>query len=121
MCAVATGIQQEMIYPDLMIRLRFKKPIHATYLESVFKSSFYRQIIQNSAQGTSQSMAKLNSQIISNIKVAIPEDSEVTQFNNNIKRILESIRFQKSKIDRLQKLKSGLSQDLLSGRKRVSV
>jgi len=119
MCAVATGIEQEMIYPDLMIRLQFKKPIHATYLESVFRSSFYRQIIQNSAQGTSQSMAKLNSQIISKIKVAIPKDSEVAQFNRNIESILGSIRFQKSKIDRLQKLKSGLSQDLLSGRNRV--
>ena len=119
MCAVARGINQEMIYPDLMVRLQFTKAIHAPYLEAIFRSSFYRHIIQNSAQGTSQSMAKLNAQIISKIKVTIPGDSEISSFNKNIESVLSAIGTQMSKINRLQKLKSGLSNDLLSGRKRV--
>jgi restriction endonuclease S subunit len=120
MCAVAKKITQEMIYPDLMVRLKFAHADHGPYLESVFRSSFYRRIIQNSAQGTSQSMAKLNGQIISSIKISMPADSEVHRFNKNIGIISETIKSQQIRIERLQKMKAGLASDLLSGRKRVS-
>ena len=120
MCAVAKKVTQEMIYPDLMVRLQFAHADHGPYLESVFRSSFYRRIIQNSAQGTSQSMVKLNGQIISSIKISMPADSEVHRFNKNIEIISETIKSQKVRIERLQNMKAGLAYDLLSGRKRVS-
>jgi type I restriction enzyme S subunit len=121
MCGVATSVKEEMIYPDLMIRLRFINKIHAPYLESVLRSSYYRRLIQNAAQGTSQSMVKLNSQIISNIKVPIPGDPLATAFVEDVRRLLNTIKSQKAMNERLVQLKSGLSDDLLSGRKRVSV
>jgi type I restriction enzyme S subunit len=121
MCAVAKKVTEEMIYPDLMVRLRFANKDHGPYLETIFRTSTYRRIVQNSAQGTSQSMAKLNGQIISNIKVAMPGDDKVRCFNKNIERVLEAIELEKSRIECLQKMKKALSADLLSGRKRVSI
>ena len=80
-----------------------------------------RKYISNFAQGTSETMVKINSSILSDFIVPIPDinEQEIIVLNNySIKKRFEKLIL---KMNSLQGLKRSLMQDLLTGNVRVQV
>jgi len=107
------------IYPDLMMRIESNGRTTNRFLELLLRHQPVRRQLTRSAQGTSGSMVKINSSMLLNTKVPVIS-------RNEQRRILEMydekdhlISIERDYRDKLQRLKTGLMQDLLTGRKRV--
>jgi len=117
---IYSDVGEQCIYPDLMVRLRFNGTVKAEYMEQVFLGQIVRRYIQNSAVGTSESMVKINAEIIKNcyfLKPNLEEQSRVVKILEYHSKLL------KTDVKHLQKLnsqKTGLMQDLLTGKIRVT-
>ena len=109
----------DCIYPDLMMRLTPTKRCRVGYLELVLRSSTVRRQIQGMAQGTSESMVKISSSIVQDLKVQIPDLAA----QDRILEVVDAARARRDAEeavrDGLLRLKAGLAEDLLTGRVRV--
>ncbi|MCT2589700.1 restriction endonuclease subunit S [Streptomyces sp. N2-109] len=106
------------IYPDLMMRLTTNGRCVPEFLELVLRSSRVRRQIQAHAQGTSESMVKISSATVLGLQVQIPEIavqhdvlSMVSACRSDADRVGNELR-------KLQNLRLGLVEDLLTGRVR---
>lgn len=101
------------------MRLVPAKGCRVEYLELALRNPAVRRQVQGMAQGTSESMVKISSSIVQNLKVRIPDLAtqarvlEVVDASRARRTVEESVR------DGLVQLKSGLAEDLLTGRVRV--
>ncbi len=109
------------IYPDLMMRLTFKKSANVDFILQMLLSSALRTQISRLAQGTSETMVKLNSQIVKDIRIPVPPDIEQDGIIRIISPINKCLSDKKQKLHQTQSLKKSLMQDLLTGKVRVSV
>lgn len=107
-------------YPDLMMRLNASNETRGEFLELVLRSPQLRRQIEAHAVGTSGSMVKVSGRIVSALMVTMPPIDEQ-------ERILICLNAARSRIDAeieelstLHELKSGLMDDLLTGRVRVT-
>jgi type I restriction enzyme S subunit len=107
-------------YPDLMMRLNASDETRGEFLELVLRSPQLRRQIEAHAVGTSGSMVKVSGRIVSALMVTMPPIDEQ-------ERILICLNAARSRIDAeieelstLHELKSGLMDDLLTGRVRVT-
>jgi type I restriction enzyme S subunit len=112
-------VGHDCIYPDLMMRLTPTKRCRVGYLELVLRSSAVRRQIQGMAQGTSESMVKISSSIVQDLKVQIPD----LAVQDRILEVVDAARARRDAEeavrDGLLRLKAGLAEDLLTGRVRV--
>ncbi len=113
-------ISTQCIYPDLMMKLCFKEDINDEYMEYFLSSPFARNQIKAKAVGTSESMVKISQQIVSEIWVSSPKLEEQNQITEVLNIEKNNILKYINQLDKLQKVKTGLMQDLLSGKKRVT-
>jgi type I restriction enzyme S subunit len=107
-------------YPDLMMRLRTSPETSGEFLQFVLRSLGGRRQIQAHAVGTSGSMVKISGRIVSELSAAMPPKPEQ-------ERILSCLAAGDSRLEAevksasvLRDLKSGLMDDLLKGRVRVT-
>jgi type I restriction enzyme S subunit len=107
-------------YPDLMMRLRPSPETSAEFLQFVLLSSELRRQIQAHAVGTSGSMVKISGKIVSNLVVAIPPKSEQGLVLERLAALNSRLNIETDQIELLQQLKTGLMDDLLTGRVRVT-
>jgi type I restriction enzyme, S subunit len=108
------------IYPDLMMKLCFSNQVLADYMEKVFMSLYMRKQIENLASGTSESMVKINAAGIKKFlfrKPPIYEQLKIVEFLN---LSTEKISQMTQNLSKLHSLKTGLMQDLLTGKVRVT-
>lgn len=115
------SIGYKCIYPDLTIRLRPNKLIDNEFLMHILLSQALRRAISNSAQGTSESMVKINSEIVQKYKVPLPEKDEQKEIVKRLNSITDSILAKRNMLYRYQQIKKALMQDLLTGKVRVKV
>lgn len=116
---VYRDIGVQCIYPDLMIRLRPQ----AAYLPEVLELALHlpesRRTIQAMAQGTSESMVKITGRILADLQIPIPP----MEIQERIARLRQEkaakLKIRDNTIAKLNKLKQGLKDDLLTGRMRV--
>jgi len=113
-------ISELCIYPDLMMRLRFNDTVSAEYMEQVFMSSTIRRQIENAATGTSGSMVKINAAAIKKFRFRRPPIDEQWRILSILQSVAEGILEMAMSKAKLQSLKTGLMQDLLTGNVRVT-
>ncbi|WP_198170338.1 restriction endonuclease subunit S [Deinococcus arboris] len=121
----AVGIYRDVgvpcIYPDLMMRLVPLSIVSAQFLELLLRlPKVRRQMIAN-AQGTSESMVKISSAIVREVRVPLPSRAEQMSIESVLGANDDKLRVEQAQLAKLLTLKRGLMEDLLTGRKRVSV
>ncbi|MGS0639616.1 hypothetical protein, partial [Citrobacter sp. VF227] len=107
-------------YPDLMMRLMPSEETSAEFLQLVLQSSKVRRQIQGSASGTSESMVKISSAIVTGLKVAIPKPDEQSVILCRSKALDAQLQSELQELEVLRAIKAGLMDDLLTGRVRVT-
>jgi type I restriction enzyme S subunit len=107
-------------YPDLMMRLTPNAAASAAFLELVLRSPRTRRQIQASASGTSGSMVKISSGIVMDLSVAVPEIEEQDRILDCLGASDHRLNIETMSVGQLRALKSGLIDDLLTGRVRVT-
>lgn len=107
-------------YPDLMMRLLPSEETTAEFLELVLQSSKVRRQVQAAASGTSESMVKISSSIVTSLKVAIPKTNEQKVILCRTKTLNAQLQSELQGLEVLRAVKVGLMDDLLSGRVRVT-
>jgi len=71
------GELENCSYPDLMIKFRIDSDsVYIDYLEFFLRSELVRRYIEGCASGTSNTMVKINKQIIKKIPIILPPVSE---------------------------------------------
>jgi type I restriction enzyme S subunit len=107
-------------YPDLMMRLLPSEETSAEFLELVLQSKKVRRQVQAAASGTSESMVKISSSVVTSLKVAIPKTNEQTVILCRTKTLNAQLQRELQGLEVLRAVKVGLMDDLLSGRVRVT-
>lgn len=119
LCGIYKDVGDLAIYPDLMVRLRLNSDIDPNFLEKYLLTSFSRNRISAIAVGTSGSMVKINGSDIREFRVPFPSTDEQRVITEKLEPIDHQIFMLESRHAKLQKQKSGLMHDLLTGRVRV--
>ncbi|MDR7279906.1 type I restriction enzyme S subunit [Catenuloplanes atrovinosus] len=109
------------IYPDLMMRLTPTNEMRAAFLELILRSPSVRKQIQAYAVGTSESMVKISAAVVLNLRVAVPCLEEQDRIVATFLRCDAQLNALTQKQEKLQRVKRGLMEDLLTGRVRLPV
>jgi type I restriction enzyme S subunit len=120
LAGVYSSVGAPCAYPDLMMRLVPTEETSARFLELVLRSSYVRKQIQAAASGTSDSMAKINSTIVRNLRVAMPKRPEQDTILERVEPLGERLALEAQRLKVLVNVKAGLTDDLLTGRVRVT-
>ncbi|NJO59377.1 MAG: hypothetical protein HC836_14010 [Richelia sp. RM2_1_2] len=113
-------IGEKCIYPDLMMRLQFSNQVLNNYMEQVFMSRMMRRQIENIATGTSGSMVKINAKAVKKFIFGMPSLCEQKRITSRLKFNYDYILKLKLSLEKLYLQKTGLMQDLLTGKVRVT-
>lgn len=73
---VFNGNDHEYIYPDLMMRIHVLPMVDTDYVARILKAPFTRQYYMSRASGSSDSMPKINQEIVANTLVPLPPLAE---------------------------------------------
>lgn len=116
---VEIEIDKTLLLNQRVCKFKFlESRIDKTYLINLFHSEIYLATLYENATGTKQ--ANLNSDNILNIYVPFPSKDEQVVIGEKFNSIDKSIRTFYQELSKLQFLKTGLMQDLLSGKVRVN-
>ena len=104
-------------YPDLMMRIKpAPQMLTASFLELILRSELGRRQIIKSAQGTSASMVKISGSRVINFQFAFPQVEEQISIVNKISALQDVATAYEKGLQKLQNIKTGLMQDLLTGK-----
>lgn len=117
---VYQDIGEPCMYSDLMVRLCFDQTVNTQYMEYVFRGYVIRSQLTNAATGTSSSMVKINATIIKNCVFAKPKFNEQGQILEILRKQADSLRKESACLANLRAVKTGLMQDMLTGKVRVT-
>jgi type I restriction enzyme S subunit len=106
-------------YPDLMMRLVPNQEVSAAFLELALRSHSSRRQIQSMASGTSGSMVKIGAATVMRLMVAVPARDEQERIVERFAAISERIAREADSLRKVRLVKSGVMDDLLTGRVRV--
>lgn len=100
------------------VKFRFKKEVYPYYLKLFMTTKFAAsQVYKYVRQGT---LGNLPGSDILNFDFVLPSNEEQYRIVNTIQKQEELIGCEKKELSKLQSLKTGLMQDLLSGKVRVN-
>jgi len=103
-----------------LLRIRSdKKTVHSHYLRSVLTSSFIQHQIAQSAHGATRK--GLNTEIVKKFKIPLPPISEQQKIAEILSTVDKKLELEKKRKEKLERIKRGLMNDLLTGRRRVEV
>ena len=109
------------IYSDLMIRLVPTDEVLPEYLEAILRHAPVRRQLTNASCGTSGSMMKINAEMVFSTVILLPKHVEQRRILDRVASCSGLIAQARQEQDKLRRLKTGLMQDLLTGRVRVKV
>ncbi|MCY6355375.1 restriction endonuclease subunit S [Clostridium sp. ZS2-4] len=93
--------------------------IFPNYLCKYLISDISKKQIEIISSGSAQ--PQLTKKDLSNLKIAVPSNKEQKQIANILSSVDEKVQQYETKKEKLQELKKGLMQQLLTGKKRVKV
>ena len=108
------------LFSNFMLRLRAKDNIDSDFLFYYLNSSFYYRFLK-SLQQTSTGLRNLPKKEFMKFQIPIPpltEQRKIAEILSTVDKRLELLR---SKKERLERVKKGLMNDLLTGKRRVKV
>jgi type I restriction enzyme S subunit len=76
MAAVYDGPGRSYVYPDLMIRVRISKQVSLRYVHMVLISPDLRAYLTSNATGSSETMPKINQEVLLNAPIPLPPLAE---------------------------------------------
>ena len=120
LAGIYTDVGSPCTYPDLMMRLTPASSTSGSFVEIVLSSPSSRRQIQASASGTSGSMAKVSGGIVMALQVAVPCLAEQARILAVCASAILRLQAEAASLMGQQALKSGLMDDLLTGRVRVT-
>ncbi|MGE1048014.1 restriction endonuclease subunit S, partial [Bacillus sp. GMs2/1] len=112
-------IKEPISFSGFTIRARIiNSAINARYIAYLFNASLIRKQLVQFGGGTN--IANLSQEILSKIKILIPPTEEQKKIVNVLDKINQKIDQQKALLYKVQNLKAGLMQDLLTGKVSVT-
>lgn len=118
--AVQINIEEKVFLNQRVCKFLFQEAkIDKDFLLNVLHSEFYLTKLYESVTGTKQ--ANLNSDNILEIYVPFPIIDEQKRISNYLLKVDDFISKSKTELTKLQSLKIGLMQDLLTGKVRVKI
>ncbi|MFZ2961078.1 MAG: restriction endonuclease subunit S [Candidatus Ozemobacteraceae bacterium] len=117
--AIFTGPPATFIYPDLMMRLRFKKGATAEWFWRYANSTDGRRFFTSIAAGSTGSMPKISGAKLREMPVSSPplaEQEAIAGALSDADALIESLE---QLIAKKRHLKQGAMQELLTGKKRL--
>lgn len=111
----------KLILSDKIYRLNAKKNIISNeYLALVLTSDFTQYDLSNYKTGMAESQTNISQKIILGLKLLVPELKEQSKIISKINNINDIINNNRLILNKINDLKQGLMQDLLSGKVRVN-
>ena len=107
-------------YPDLMMRLAPSEETCSEFLQLVLQSNRVRRQIQAAASGTSESMVKISGSIVMGLQITMPASGEQSIILCRAKALDGQLQSELERHKGLHAIKTGLMDDLLTGRVRVT-
>jgi len=86
---VESEITEDIIYPDLYIRIKFSQEVNKKYLALLFNSFFGRLYFKYVSKGKNQSMVKVSSNELINYYLPIPPLSQQKDIVEKIESLVE--------------------------------
>lgn len=118
--AVFSGPENTYIYPDLMIRLRFRNRILAQWFWKYANSSAGRSYFMSVAAGSTGTMPKLSGDKLRNMPLPLPptlaEQEDIVSALLDADGLIESLE---KLIAKKRQIKHGTMQELLTGKRRL--
>ncbi|MBL8871490.1 MAG: restriction endonuclease subunit S [Planctomycetaceae bacterium] len=114
--------QQRLMLCDKTLRLRFNpREVEASFMFWLFQQPVVRRHIEVHATGTSGSMKNISQAVIRSAQIMLPPVVEQERITDRIEAIQDNIAAQRRTQEKLMIKKTGLMQDLLTGKVRVKV
>lgn len=118
--ALFCGQVENCAYPDLMMRFRIDESrMFPGFLDMYLRSSEAIRHFQRSASGTSETMVKINKSVVENLLIPQPPLDEQAAIASLLSTWALSIEKTEQLIAANEKQLSALTQDLLTGNKRI--
>lgn len=117
-CSIVTEKENNWLFSGRCLRVRPGNQFNSEYLLRQMNFDFVRSQINNNAVGST--MKCLNTQILSDILIVKPKITEQERIVVLFNKSNELISKIETELTKLQSLKTGLMQDLLSGKVRVN-
>lgn len=109
----------EAVYASYLIRIKTKEEVIPRYLYYFFNSSLYWNQVNRYIGGSAQ--GGINASLLSKIKVQFPTKEEQEKIVQRIDSIGQKILAEDNYLQKMQKIKGGLMQDLLTWKVRIKV
>lgn len=107
------------VFASYLIRVKTKEEIIPRYLYYFFNSNLYWNQVNKYIGGSAQ--GGMNASLLSRIEVHFPPKKEQIDIVQRIGSIEKYIMNEENYLDKIMKIKSGLMQDLLTGKVRIQV
>jgi type I restriction enzyme S subunit len=105
---------------DKTLRLKLDESIlDANFFSYASQMPSFRSQIEVSASGSSGTMKNITQKAIASIFISKPDIDEQKRIQTRLKILENAINFESARLQKIFRIKAGLMQDLLSGRKRV--
>jgi type I restriction enzyme, S subunit len=116
-CSIVTEKENNWLFSGRCLRVRPGNQFNSEYLLRQMNFDFVRSQINNNAVGST--MKCLNTQILSDVLIVKPKITEQERIVLLFNKSNELISKIETELSKLQSLKTGLMQDLLTGKVRV--
>jgi type I restriction enzyme S subunit len=114
--------QPRLMLCDKTLRLRFNpREAAVSFMFWLFQQPIVRRHIEVHATGTSGSMKNISQPLIRSARIMLPPVEEQERITDRIEAIQDNIAAQRRTQEKLMIEKTGLMQDLLTGKVRVKV
>jgi len=109
---------EEMVSNEAIAHFKFnqKTPITTEYLYLFLKSFKFQEL-----GSTSTIVTSINSAIIKDIKILIPDKNTMLKFHNHVSKLFEKIKNNQFQIRTLEQLRDTLLPKLMSGEVRIKI
>ena len=117
--AIFDGPLATFVYPDLMMRLRFKEPTTGQWFWRYANSGSGRSFFRSAAAGSTGSMPKISGEKLREMPVPVPplaEQEAVTTALRDADAVIESLEHL---VIKKRNVKQGAMQELLTGKRRL--
>lgn len=114
--------RSKLMLSDNMLRIKLNKSKELFYpfIPLMVSSDKIQREFKNKIAGLAEAQVVINQQSIKSTYILIPSKEEQTTIFNKSQVIKKAVNVEQIKLSKLQSLKTGLMQDLLSGKVRVN-
>jgi type I restriction enzyme, S subunit len=117
--AIFNGPAATFVYPDLIMRLRFKKRATAEWFWRYANSTSGRRFFSRVAAGSTGSMPKISGDTLRDMVVPLPPMAEQEAITTILNDMDAEITALEEKLAKARQLKQGMMQELLTGKTRL--